>query len=150
MLTSNEDIRLLATSSVGSHVLEAVLVSAAKSNDFLHILSLFRKNWAEILEYKPGGVFSMQAVLKSVQDCPQLGLAVEDFPFAIALRSYQGCLVNLVESCLRLRSRFKPVAHEIFAALEVHHTRDYKNAWPRLLSLSVENEDVSWNGGAVK
>lgn len=149
MLTSNEDIRLLATSSVGSHVLEAVIVSAAKSNDFLHILSLFRKNWVEILEYKPGGVFSVQAVLKSVQDCPQLGLAVEDFPFAIALRSYQGCLVNLVESCLRLRSHFKPVAHEIFVALEVHHTKDYKNAWPRLLSLGVENEDVSWNGGAV-
>jgi len=54
-----------------------------------------------------------------------------------------------VESCLRLRSHFKPVAHEIFVALEVHHTKDYKNAWPRLLSLGVENEDVSWNGGAV-
>eukprot|EP00397_Hematodinium_sp_SG-2012_P031138 GEMP01033030.1.p1 GENE.GEMP01033030.1~~GEMP01033030.1.p1 ORF type:complete len:667 (+),score=146.42 GEMP01033030.1:28-2001(+) len=153
VLATKEDLQSLATSGPGSHLLEAALLSASKSDDFLRLLTFFRKSWNEVLDLKPGGVFAVTAVVKSIQDSAQIGLAIDGFPFTEAVHgtpAHQACVVSIVETCLRLRSHFKAVAHQIFVALGVQNTKDYKDAWPRLLSLSVEKaEGVSWNGGAL-
>jgi len=137
LIVTQEDLNALASSGVGSHVLEAA-IQVAPDSEFLRLFQFFRKKWKEVLECSPGGVFAVQAIVKKLQDTPQLGLALDEFPVEECLTGQphqQAIVVSLLESCIRIRSHFKEVAMKIFVTLDIKDSANYRHAWPRLLRL---------------